>query len=399
MFLLTFTASKIGSFFSKSLALFLMFYLGIALLDISNYRGEIYIETLKVYSAAVLCMLFFVIVFNMTLKNNVGVVHQLGRFSKKQYVFIVLHLIIVYLSLFYIYISKGNILLNQDLRFHISPAIGYIIKSSIYIPLIYWATRQHKSKLDILSFVCIPLLPALLIGSRGTVIMIMLGMLIIQFVQSKELEREGESYRVYFNKGIILKSGLIGLFFIYGLYYIRRLSSSSNFLTPSEALNEYFYSDSWLGYLVMPLHLAFKETFGLTNRIISDGLTNTFTDVPLFIADLITILPGKQVGAGEAMAHAFGTVAAGGLTPGIVGGLYIDFGMASILILLGIVGAIRFTEFKAQFNDRWLVIFALSFIQFIHLFHRGFVKPEYIFAYFIIIFYLSLSPAYKVGSK
>jgi len=182
---------------------------------------------------------------------------------------------------------------------------------------------------------------------------------------------------------------------LYLLYYIRRMSADSLYLTPSEALSEYFYSESWIGYFLMPLHLGFKETLGITNRIISGQLDNMYTDVPLFIADLITILPGKQVGAGEAMSDMFGAVASGGLTPGLLGGLYVDFAGWSLVIIILIVGALYLFELLSVRGDKWLVIYALSLIQFMHLFHRGFIKPEYLFAYVIVLVYLKSGTFYK----
>ena len=401
MFTFTLAACNIGTFFSRMFALFILIYLGIALLDISSYRGEIYLITLKVYSVAVLFIFTTSFIMDIFLrKRNTDRVYLLP-FNERQKYLILGHLSIVYLALLYIYVSVGNVLFNQDLRFFIPTSLGYIIKSSIYIPLIYWAVRQVRKKADIFLYVFIPLAPAMLIGSRGTVIMIMIGMLIIQFLQSKE-DMKGLAFeKVLFSKYLVFKSAGLGLFMIYTLYYIRRLSSSSNFLSPSEALNEYFYSDSWFGYFVMPLHLAFKETFGLTNRIISDDLSNLLTSIPLFFADLITILPGKQVGAGEAMGIVFGTVAAGGLTPGIVGGLYLDFGYFLCLIISFFIAVIKYVEFKAKQSEFWLVFFSLSFVQFLHLFHRGFLKPEYIFAFIIVLFYLRLNSGLLVkgGSK
>ena len=399
MFIFLYSSFKVGSFFSKTLSLFLIFYLGIALLDISNYRGEIFIATLKAYAFMALGIFTLLRIMDFFLLKQKSIRYSyLNGFTGKQRFIVMIHLSIVYVALIFVYLTKGNVLLHQDLRFGISPAVGYIIKSSIYIPLVYWAARKEKKRNDILIYVFAPLAPSLLIGSRGTVLMIIMGILLMQYIQSRNFPEINNESKVEFKKSLIAGSTVISLIFLYGTYYIRRLSLTSNFLTPSEALNEYFYSDSWVGYIVMPLHLAFKETFGLTNRIIIDNIDNVYTSFPLFIADLVTILPGKQIGAGEAMAEAFGAVAAGGLTPGIVGGLYIDFGLAFIAVIICLVSIIRLIEEKSHSSDKWLIIFALSFVQFLHLFHRGFVKPEYIFAYIITIFYIFITPTFYRAS-
>ncbi|MCV6615869.1 MAG: hypothetical protein OIF35_12925, partial [Cellvibrionaceae bacterium] len=404
-----------GQWFERMLALFLLFYLGMALLDVSDYRGHIYLPTIRLYVLAALCMFVACKCFDLLLprlsaaaRSSLPLPHSssldgsysgLLNFSASNKRVVYAHLLVVYLALAFVYIRYGNILVYQDLRFGLTTAVGYIIKSAIYIPLVYWASREPKDRRHFIIYVLAPLLPALFIGSRGTVLMVVLGLMLIQFMQSHHFAYRSDGSVIRFRPRVLAYGGGASLVFIYGIYYLRRWFSDSGYLSPSEALNEYFYSDSVWGYLVMPLHLAFRETLGLTNRIVSEGLSNSYASVPLFYADLITILPGRQMGAGEAMGLAFGTAAAGGLTPGIIGGLYIDFGVGFLLVLLAMVLVIKLFERYARGSDSWLVIYALSFVQFLHLFHRGFLKPEYLFAYIIVVFYLLLTPRYRLNAQ
>jgi len=112
--------------------------------------------------------------------------------NEKQQGLIKAHLVIVYVAVGYVYGTKGIVVLHQDLRFLIPTSISYVIKSSIYIPLIYWLSRCLKDRLGIFFYVFLPLLPAILIGSRGTVIMILFGMVLIQFLQSYYYKGEEE---------------------------------------------------------------------------------------------------------------------------------------------------------------------------------------------------------------
>jgi hypothetical protein len=400
MFVVLLSGSKLNGVTIKFVSYFFIVYLGFALLDVSNYRGAIELVTLKVYCQVVLGS-FFILCMTELLekKENLHIYKHSRVINTNQNIMVLTHLAIVYVVVALIYAKYGMVLLNQDLRFGIPTSLGYIVKSSIYIPLIFWASSSERNRKFLFVYVLLPLFPAILIGSRGTVVMILLGLVLIQMLQSMNGIKFPKERVVVFQKRIFIWVCSFGGGIIYLLYYIRRMSPDTNFLSPSEALNQYFYSDSWVGYLIMPLHLGFKETLGLTNRIIVENLPNDFTNVPLFIADLITILPGKQIGAGEAMAEMFGAVAAGGLTPGIVGGLYVDFLGWSVLLIVLIITALYRLEIKARYSDGWLVIFVLSLIQFMHLFHRGFVKPEYLFAYLIVLVYLKFGDFNKQAYK
>lgn len=76
----------------------------------------------------------------------------------------------------------------------------------------------------------------------------------------------------------------------------------------------------------MPLHIVFRETVGLSNRIITKGQRTSPNSPPLFLADLYTLFPCDERAAGEGLGQLFGTVQSGGLTPGHLGGTYINYG-------------------------------------------------------------------------
>src|SRR5690606_8977609 len=80
-----------------------------------------------------------------------------------------------------------------------------------------------------------------------------------------------------------------------------------------------------------------------------------------------------------------------GLTPGILGALFIDFKWFSIIIIFFFMLLIQILRKKSLNSDYYKILFCLTTVQFLHLFHRGFVKPEYIVAYLVIIGYYFLS--------
>ncbi|MCY1535922.1 hypothetical protein D9M68_713490 [compost metagenome] len=134
----------------------------------------------------------------------------------------------------------------------------------------------------------------------------------------------------------------------------------------------------------MPFYLAFRETVGLSARIIN---TPNISDNSLFFSDFYTLLPGSYEAAGKLFGDIIGRVGDGGLTPGIVGALYIDYGIYGISAMIGLSLASAHLYRSAKSNPILIPTYSVFILQLIHLFHRGFPKPEYITFLLIILFY------------
>ena len=169
---------------SKIISFFLLVYFFIPFLNISSYRGIIEFETIMIYCISNIFILYVLRYFSylkipqkkiVYIKNNVNV-----------FVLALMHIFISYILLFYLYIVFGNIFVNQELRFYISPVIGYLIKSTIYIPLVFIALKKNTSFLYKFVFLILPLVPAFLIVSRGTVIMIIFGVMVVLLTMQLE---------------------------------------------------------------------------------------------------------------------------------------------------------------------------------------------------------------------
>ena len=189
---------------------------------------------------------------------------------------------------------------------------------------------------------------------------------------------------------LFLSSITAGLFSI--VYFFRIMSQKTSMVE-----NFSRYLDIKSNILVMflihtlPIYFNLRETVGLTNRIIVNNLHNTQSEIPLFFLELITFLPGKQISPGILFGNMVGKTQAGGLTPGMIGGLYLDFGYLCIIIPAFIVFIIGLLSFKAIANDNYKLIVTLLSVQFMHLYHRGFLKLEYLFAFAILFIYISFS--------
>lgn len=391
--------------FSKDLNIkiiisFLFLYFFIPFLNISSYRGTIEFDTLIIYCSSNILVLISLFLFSKKRIKTSSLVY-IDK-SPYLYVFTLIHISIAYILLAYTYFKYGNVFSVQETRFIISPAVGYIIKSTIYIPLIFILLKTPKNFFYYLIFIFLPLIPAFLIGSRGTVIMIIIGVFLLLLLMN--LEKEVFSNRInksYFNiKGKHLFLGsMFSVFVLYSIFYVRR-AASKVYISSAELINRYFDVNisPILVYLILPLYLNLRETVGITNQIIQKDLNNT-NFVPMFFLELFTVLPGKQESPGIILGNMIGKVGDAGLTPGVLGGLYLDIGFFCVLFPMFFVMIICYFYKKSQSNDIFKIVYVLSLVQFFHLYHRGFLKLEYFMSFLIIFIYLLISGSFHIKNE
>lgn len=374
---------------SKLISVFFFAYYFIPLPNISTYRGTISYNTLFLYTLMIIIGLLPLLFKNRTKTHN-GV-HKKIILNNIFRTVVTSHLILVYTFTFYIFYKYGNTLIHQELRFSISPYITYLVKSSIYIPLFYaFIKTVKKTNYTLLKYVIIPLVPSILIGSRGTVISILIAIGIIYILKAykctEEYSIKNEEVWSKFKNTIYTLGGVI-LFIIHSFYYSRRVFSDT-LISNMEVVKKYFNSDSPLYLPILPLYTSFRETIGIANVIITRGVENDVVPYPLFISELFTILPGIQPSPGKIIGDIVGRKLGGGLTPNILGGVYVDFGVLAIFSCIIFVLIIKYFYKKSNASDSYKILYAITITQFFHLFHRGFLKPEYFMAYIVIGIYL-----------
>ncbi|EWH08496.1 hypothetical protein DS2_17200 [Catenovulum agarivorans DS-2] len=370
----------------RPLVFFVTFYLMIALLNISSWRGYTEVFTLKLYFFAFLC-LCTPLMFNF--KVNYDYKARLGRDVDFVLLGVAIHLFIVYVCVLYIYGTKGPVILNQALRFDIPTAIEYAIKSALPIAALVPVIKAKKHSFLVAALV----LPAILMGYRGASVLALVSYLItLWYVNSCKAQLS--AYVNSRNKTYYFLASICFLIVFIG-FYLRR-SGSSELATVDVLIDVYFDYNNPLLYLIIPFYLGFKETVGLSNKIITENISNSINDYPLFFADLFTILPGERLAAGQTLARLFGSVEGGGLTPGLLGGLYIDFGFYAFIFLVVMGIFFKFIVVLAYRNLIFIPVYTLLLTQYIHLFHRGFLKPEYITSLVIILFYFFMLNKVKI---
>ena len=197
--------------------------------------------------------------------------------------------------------------------------------------------------------------------------------------------------QIYVNWKRYLFIGLVGMVIaIYSGFYIRR--DGKELVGVSELIDIYEFKDN--GYIMLallPVYMNLREGPGITNRIIEERLTNSYIDYPFFVAELVTILPGHQEAPGIVLSNqvynASGNDVKYGLTPGIIGGLFIDFEY-NLFFVIFFIALLLVGLYNRMFKSAtYQIVFCISVVQFFHLYHRGFLKIEYFVPYFIIFIF------------
>ena len=392
---LLFFILKTESLNAKFFAVFFFMYYTVPFLNISTYRGEVSLYVLGVYS--LIQFLVIVLLSLMEKKNQVPTQFYGFVSTSNTELMYWAHISVIYMMVLYVYATVGFILIRQDLRFTISPIIEYIIKSGLVLPLVWVFSQNFKpTSINVIKKFLLPILPSLLIGSRGTFIMILISIMfsfLLFRIYGPKLYVVRYSFIFKKARKYSFIAAIFGIVALYTGFYIRR--DGVELITANELLYQYEFMSSALWVkAILPLYIGLRESVGITDRIIMDSIVNP-ADYPLFFMEMITFLPGHQEAPGIILARdiymASGADEKYSLTPGIVGGLYIDYGFYCIPIIVSIAAIVGYFYNRGISDLRFRMIYSLSIVQFFHLYHRGFLKLEYLVPYFVLIgFFLSL---------
>jgi len=132
-------------------------------------------------------------------------------------------------------------------------------------------------------------------------------------------------------------------------FYLRRSGDGS--LSTTAGINcQLFPPRPGIGFTLFFLYiLSLRETVGLTSSIIMVMSLTISMNIPcsLRISTRYCLAPyGRRAKFGEAI----GRIEGGGLTPGLLAGLYIDFGYFSIIAFFLIGALLAFTYRKSRRN-------------------------------------------------
>ena len=293
--------------------------------------------------------------------------------------------------------------MKQDLRLNLNPALAYITRSIVFLPIIFTATlKLNRIRVfELFFYYILPILPSILLGARGTAITSILSCILILTLGEKKIIKTNFLIEFFIRrkKRIFFIGGIFSATVIYGLFFIRR-SGTGSLSTASDLLSRYFDTPSVMFLLLLPLYLAFKETIGITTKIINEGHFNSYFDYPMIFAELFTILPGEQTAPGRIISkEIYSSTIDKGYTPGLVGGLYMDFGTIGTIFVFFLIGFLMSFLLKNTRSQNGIIVYVFLMTTFLHLFHRGFLKPEYFTNLFVLILYLLMTKNENTSSS
>lgn len=371
---------------SKIILYFILGYYGISLLNISNYRGFITDEGMYAFHLFLGAFAITNLLLSIKIPTRYPPLEKVKTVRNGTFQALLLaHLAVAYAALGLVLVTTGNIFLNQDLRFNIPAWLGYVIRSPLpIIPILYFLPYSQRRKLFLFALIS---LPSVFIGARGTAVSFIASYaLLVMIGLINRRTRESIKKSTLRSKKFLKIFGFSSLAFFITIasgFYIRRYNSQT-WSSAGDIAQQYFQSDSIFVFIILPFYLAFKETTGLANQIINNNLELVSN---IFFSDFYTLLPGNHDAAGKLFGDEIGRIGGGGLTPGIVGGLFLDFkyyGIIGMIILATILTRSYAATVK---NPKYAAVYSILVFQFIHLFHRGFPKPEYLTFIIIAFFY------------
>lgn len=376
----------------RLLAGIFLVYLAIALLNVSTYRNNISVETANIYLVAVACIFIPLILVSGVSRHDD---YELQP-SNLTNLLIAGHLAIAWIALVYVYVRFGVVVVQQDERFGIPTALGYAIRSAQFVPAYMVICRSFRDfPLGFWTTAMLSISPSILIASRSTAVLAVLAIVIIvlalnSYQWSRPTFTSSLSSNVRLSTPVVLSVLVaISFAFIGGGFYIRR-AYSSGLMDGSQYVEQYLDSmPRPVAYIIAPFQQGFNETTALTSRVVDYGITNNFTDVPLLWADFANLLGTDDTAAAQYFGDYIGRAQAGGLTPGLVGGVLLDFPQTYVLWFLAL-GVLTAALYRKSLSDRrFLCLYAIFLTQLVHLLQRGFLKPEYITILIITAIYLA----------
>ncbi|PAC34379.1 hypothetical protein [Caldifermentibacillus hisashii] len=176
---------------------------------------------------------------------------------------------------------------------------------------------------------------------------------------------------------------------LFSLMFINRQQNSDNLLDINRLTSYYDFAFPEFTLPIIPFHMASREAMGVT-EIALERKSNIESIMPikhLFFADLLTLLPGNQITAGNILGIVVNRNPNVSLTVGILGGLYLSYNIIGIIIFFFIIGYFmkRLTVNYFVQNNYWALVYLINLtIYLIEFTNRGLFKPMYIFTFVLI---------------
>ncbi|MEW6741400.1 MAG: hypothetical protein AB1486_01470 [Planctomycetota bacterium] len=154
-----------------------------------------------------------------------------------------------------------------------------------------------------------------------------------------------------------------------------------------EMLASRYQAPEWLRPF-FTLYMTCREGTALFSHIVERAPEEGLLDGKLLAADLLTILPGEQESGGYLVVELMGGTGLAGLTPSILGGLYLDFGRRGVAVgmaLFGLVTSLVYRIYRTRPTNGRLAVHAVFLSCALHYVHRGVFAPAYLFDLAVVV--------------
>lgn len=376
----------------KPLPFFQIFLIIFSLVNITGFINiSIYIEK---YDNSRLIILFLIGVFGLFLGTFFSKLLKFkqakpkGSFKEGRFIsYIFLINLISILSIFYLHIKNGHILLfNDNSRFTSFFVINVLVYASVILNVIYFSHILLKNKPLSKKLIGLILFQSILIISLGyrSPLIILFGCTGVVFLVVKN------DFQNKLKKIVSIRNGVIFLLFVY------IMSSISSYRVTQKYKFRKYYRNIDMNYIDQnPKLKAYVPTISLLryNQLVVNKLIDKTEDNHLngylFMSNFAVLLPGSHLGARNIIGQLIGerkmpNGKPWSITPTLQGALFVDggyglvfFGFFLIAFILGVMKKIIITNYT-PFN---LTIYAFLFVSFLMSIHTGYLD---------FIFYLLL---------
>lgn len=370
---------------------FFLFYYCVGLLGISTYRD--YINTSYwAYAVAAGCSSFLLGAYFVGRQKFRPV--RDGAIKPKDYKinlgFSAGVLIISFLAAVIITATHGILFFNPEARFSVSAKLSYLVEFSLPVTLTIFCYSIARSKLSFKMFLLPLFVLAMLLslGYRNQPVLLLAGLMVaLVFCRSTDLKLSRLRFIVAFS--------VLGLVLFLGLSYLVRIDNSVGRTLDWETTISVF--DIFLPELtlpIMPLHMASREGMGVTDIALQrlDDISIYVGRGWFFFLDFATVLPEFSLTSGRVLGLVVNLNETSSLTPSLLGGLLISYGLWGVVVFFVIMGAFiqyLWGRYISDGDPRYLSLLVVVAVYSVELTNRGIFKPMYIFA-LLIVFFVSL---------
>ncbi|HIP33467.1 MAG TPA: oligosaccharide repeat unit polymerase [Bacteroidia bacterium] len=371
------------------------FYIFLAIYSLVNVIGfanmNIYIEK---YNNDKLIYLFFIGIaglmvgtfFSRVLKVNYS--KPKGSFKESRFVFYIFLINIVsILSIFYLHIKNGHILLfNNYSRFASFFIINVLVYASVILNITYVSHILLKNKpisKKLLLLIFIQSLFIISLAYRSPLVILFASIGVVFLVVRND-------YQNKLKKILTIRNGIFFMFFIYIMSSISsyRVTQKYDFRKYYRNINMEFIDQHPNLKAYVPTISLFRYNQWVINKLI-EKTENNHLNGALYMSNFAVLLPGSHLGARNIVGQIIEerkmpNGKPWSITPTLQGALFVDggynlvfFGFFLIAFILGVMNKI-IKKHPTPFN---LTIYAYLFISFLMSIHTGYLD---------FIFYLLL---------